>query len=756
MKKTPLKLPLVGLSTVLLSKAASAGWAQEALTLQYNLQKHTPLVQNNIIGTHNSYSSNAYGMNLYENQDMSITAQLNEGARFLELDLWRNTHMEYVSTVLCHNGGRCGIITGDFIYTDNALREIADWARQNRDQVIVIKLEDQMDDDDYHYFAEAIQRTMGDIVYRPERPEGAGGIVYFPSDLTPADMLAKGKQVIFQGYAGASGTPIGRHWIFGTTNPENDGGDVKANRAALLNCSSHSDTRYSLFYDSAAEGDFMFDQFVPNDMIQPLMQCGGSVFGFDWLQHNDPRTTTAIWSWQNNEPNNTGGNEDCAVSGHGGFNDVPCDMSFAYFCSDGSQWKVTSASGNWQQGPAQCQSEFGASFAFDVPRTAKQNKAAISAAQQAGHSEFWLNYSDIDLEGTWLTGADKAYIAKQNSTKALQVTSWNRYSWNYADTGTGGNNNIMIWRAKDIPPGWYRLGDTVGLATSGPYASSYGRKPGSSIIAYDDGSGMLAKPVSYQWRWNDTKTGGDQDVTLWSPVPSAGYTCLGDIAITNHSFNQPSTDMLRCVRNDLLRDGGYMWDWSDGGSGGQYDATAYLNTTKVGLDVNLGLSVNTFDINVIDSNKVLDLTKVHWLAGPEAVIDTPHQAVQPYRELKVMGKCIENGRSGDNGAEVFVWDCHGGAWQTWVYESATGLIRNQHNPDMCLDSRGHTVSGSDIGQWLCEDHINLKWDWQGHTIRPRVAPYLALDLKWGDNINGQPLWLWDADGSAAQTIHWGN
>ena len=126
MTKTYLRTSLIGLSVVLGSQGAAAGWAQDALIKQYNLQKHTPLIHSNIIGTHNSYSSNAYNMRLYENQNISITDQLNEGARFLELDLWRNTSLEYVSTILCHNGGRCGITTEDFIYTDTALREIAD------------------------------------------------------------------------------------------------------------------------------------------------------------------------------------------------------------------------------------------------------------------------------------------------------------------------------------------------------------------------------------------------------------------------------------------------------------------------------------------------------------------------------------------------------------------------------------------------------------------------------------------------------
>lgn len=691
------------------------------------------------------------------NQEISITDQLNEGARFLELDLWRNTSLEYVSTILCHNGGRCGITTEDFIYTDTALREIADWAKNNRDQVVVIKLEDQMDDASYHYFAEALQRTMGDIVYRPQRTSDSSGRVPFPRDLTAADMLAKGKQIIFQGYAGASDNPIGRAWIFGTANSERDGGSVTDNRTALLNCSDHSDSRYALFYDSAAEGDFMADEFVPTDMIQPLMECGGSVFGFDWVVKNDPRTAASVWSWTPNEPNNSG-DEDCAVSDNGRFNDTECSQSFVYLCRNGDQWQLTSGQGEWGQGANTCRTEFGELYRFDVPRTAQENKVVreLMAAKNVTHS--WLNYSDIEQEGVWLTGADREYLDSNNPQPELKVASWNNYRWIYDDAGIGGDNNIVIWRAFDMPIGWYSLGDTAGLATSGNKASYYGRKPGSSIVAYDDGSGALAKPLSYEWRWNDWKTGGDHDVTFWSPVAPQGYSCLGDIAIPSQSRTQPSTDLVRCVRNDLLRDGTPLWEWSDAGSGGAYDATIYLTTTKVGTDINLGLSANTFDVNVTNGAKVLDLDKVDWLAGPQVVIDETLQPLMPplHRELKVMSMCVENGASGENGKDIFVWDCHGGDWQKWVYEETTGFIRNKHNWYMCLDSRGQTSPQGIVGQWQCEDHINLKWDWQGQTIRPRVAPELALDLKWGDTSNGQPLWLWPADGGQAQSFSWGN
>ena len=637
-------IALIAIAAIHMSSTVQAGWSQNALNYQYNLQKHTPLIHSNIIGTHNSYSSNAYTMELYENQNLSITQQLEQGSRVLELDLWRNTDVEYVSVILCHNGGRCDIGAGgifepflpdDFIYLDTALVEIANWAKKNRDQVIIIKLEDQMGDEEYHYFVEALQRTVGEIVYRPDRTSRSQSCESFPSELSAADMLDAGAQIIFTGYAGASCNDIARSWVFKSTNAERDSGGYKNYGHEYRACSIHSDSSYALFFDSAAEGDPSGSGVMPDTAVRPLMKCGGTVFGFDWLKLNDNRIAEAVWSWAPNQPDNAG-NEDCALSQNGRFNDADCDADYAFSCSDNAgNWKITQKTGSWSRGQSVCQSEFGADFNFDVPRTSRQNQLAETAKVAAGKASYWLNYSDRKIEGEWLSGEDIAHLASLEDNDGLQVQSWNEYQWIYSDAGTGGDNTISIWRTKNLPEHWHRLGDTVGLATSSRKAYQYSRLPGSSLIAFDDGTNKLAKPLHYEWRWNDWKTGGDTSVTLWSPVAPEGYTCLGDIAIASQSRTQPSTDLMRCVRDDQLIASDGLWEWSDTGSGGAYSATIYLNSyfnsdsVPAGATANTGLSPNTFLVNtqIADNYRVLDSRIVNWVNSPKSVIVSSEQPV---------------------------------------------------------------------------------------------------------------------------------
>jgi len=128
-----------------------------------------------------------------------------------------------------------------------------------------------------------------------------------------------------------------------------------------------------------------------------------------------------------------------------------------------------------------------------------------------------------------------------------------------------------------------------------------------------------------------------------------------------------------------------------------------------------------------------------------------------YKELKVLGKCIDVApEQFGNGANAYLWGCHGAAWQKWKYEPVSGLIRSQHNPNFCLDSTNGNGIGTNVAIYTCDGHINLQWDWVGDSIRPRKNNALALDIDNGQANDGQNLQLWTAYGGAAQQFSYGN
>ena len=69
-------------------------------------------------------------------------------------------------------------------------------------------------------------------------------------------------------------------------------------------------------------------------------------------------------------------------------------------------WRVTSGSGAWEQGRAQCASEY-AGYRFAVPANSYQNQKLLAVN---GNQSLWLNYSDKASEGKW-----EAYYATTNS-----------------------------------------------------------------------------------------------------------------------------------------------------------------------------------------------------------------------------------------------------------------------------------------------------------------------------------------------------
>ena len=52
------------------------------------------------------------------------------------------------------------------------------------------------------------------------------------------------------------------------------------------------------------------------------------------------------------------------------------------------------------------------------------------------------------------------------------------------------------------------------------------------------------------------------------------------------------------------------------------------------------------------------------------------------------------------GAQVYVWDCHGGASQKWFFDEQ-GRLATLYNQDLCLDSYGGLNWGADLGLWTC-------------------------------------------------------
>lgn len=163
----------------------------------------------------------------------------------------------------------------------------------------------------------------------------------------------------------------------------------------------------------------------------------------------------------------------------------------------------------------------------------------------------------------------KSHFVMTTDTASLRFTrnitmkslSGSEMHLRYNDSGTGGDRDLSIWRPNPIA-GYHSLGD---VAVSGYTA------PGGYLVK-DDGD-LLAAPTDYVFKWNDSGSGGDRDVSLWHPVAPQGYKCLG--TITGNGYAKPSTNQMRCIKSEYVLHGKGTFVWNDSGTGSDRDGSIW-------------------------------------------------------------------------------------------------------------------------------------------------------------------------------------
>jgi hypothetical protein len=98
----------------------------------------------------------------------------------------------------------------------------------------------------------------------------------------------------------------------------------------------------------------------------------------------------------------------------------------------------------------------------------------------------------------------------------------------------------------------------------------------------DIGGGLLIKYVNtYGWRWNDTGSGGDMDVTYWHPNAGAGWYPLGSFIEASYRDINADANVPMIVVQDSKNAGllaaptGYAEIYNDRGSGASNDGSVW-------------------------------------------------------------------------------------------------------------------------------------------------------------------------------------
>ncbi|WP_433496547.1 ricin-type beta-trefoil lectin domain protein [Sphaerimonospora sp. CA-214678] len=113
------------------------------------------------------------------------------------------------------------------------------------------------------------------------------------------------------------------------------------------------------------------------------------------------------------------------------------------------------------------------------------------------------------------------------------------------------------------------------------------------------------------------------------------------------------------------------------------------------------------------------------------------------------GRCLDvAGYSQSNGAQLQIWDCHGGTNQQWTSTSA-GELRVYGNK--CLDVYGAgTADGTSVTIWDCNGQNNQKWRFNSDGTITAVGANKCLDVAEYGTANGSKLHIWTCHGGTNQ------
>ncbi len=371
-------------------------WVGEALATQYELGSSLGTRDAPWVGTHNSFNSPAeMGLTLSSqdsNQEITLVEQLDQGIRSLELDIhwFPSSGSTGFAPVVCHAAELHAGCTAEKPL-GTVLDEIATWLREpaNREQVLLLYLEDHLDDETgYETAAAAVREHLGDLLFAPAGP----GCTQLPGGLSRDDVRAVSAQVLIVSDCGVgSGWPgVAYAWDDHEEGQAHDFTDYPACGPdySALDYSAHLIRYYEDSTNLSAVAGDPGDR-ITTETAAAMARCGVDLIGFDQLTTGDPRLAASVWSWAPGEP--TSG--DCALDRvsakrpYGRWVSRSCKQRRRPACRRGGDWAIPDVFLAQSEAAAACR-ETGARFA--VPRTGREAQDLRTAMRRAHVHAAWI------------------------------------------------------------------------------------------------------------------------------------------------------------------------------------------------------------------------------------------------------------------------------------------------------------------------------------------------------------------------------
>ncbi|WP_433303443.1 ricin-type beta-trefoil lectin domain protein [Actinoplanes sp. CA-030573] len=113
------------------------------------------------------------------------------------------------------------------------------------------------------------------------------------------------------------------------------------------------------------------------------------------------------------------------------------------------------------------------------------------------------------------------------------------------------------------------------------------------------------------------------------------------------------------------------------------------------------------------------------------------------------GRCLDvPGSTTANGTQTDIYDCNGGANQSWTYTASQQLVGIGGK---CLDVYGQsTAAGARVDIYDCNGGANQRWNINSNGTVTGVQSGLCLDVTGAATANGTKVEIWTCNGGANQ------
>jgi hypothetical protein len=317
-----------------------------------------------------------------------------------------------------------------------------------------------------------------------------------------------------------------------------------------------------------------------------------------------------------------------------------------------------------------------------------------------------------------------------------------------------------------------------------------------AVITHNEVSNLPYDGIDVGWGWGANDAGGSQDYRnrgLYNYQPV--YTTPTTLRDTVVSYNRVHGT------KKIFHDGGSIYNLSANPGSSIDHNHIYDNRNTVGLYMDEGSRYVNLSNNVVQDSGVWAFTNANstnntndnvfadnwynrgvtnvatgpphnnvlrgnvqvsgtnWPSAAQQVIAAagirngsgPGPVTGPLR-AEGAGKCLDvSGASTTPGAQVHIWDCHGGANQSWTRTASGQLTVYSGASTLCLDAYGQaTAPGTRVVVWTCNGQSNQQWQLNPNGTITGVHSGLCLDVTNAGTANGTLVRLWTCTGQSSQ------